>query len=101
MITTPKEFIKWLKENYKADMNQPIAIILDDKSSLREFISNRFDDVFADPSNIPNELLDKCLSNVSDDDRVAEALNDSYDYDVRDFIDRYMQDKDDTELWEK
>jgi len=99
--TTPKELIAYLKEAYKQDMNQPIVIMLDDKESVREFIYNGFDDVFLRPDMIPDTLLEKCLSNLNDDDRVAEAINDSYRFDVKDYINKYMQNQDDKELWEQ
>lgn len=97
--TTPKDFIAYLANTYQNDMNQPIMVLQDSRDSLKEFILNSYDDVFANESQIPNELLDKCLSNLSDDDRVHEAINDSYKYDIQKYIDEYMQEHDDKELW--
>ena len=99
--TTPKEYIAYLKKNYQNNMNQPIVVFHDDKESVRELIYNVFDDVFLRPDTIPDVLLEKCLSNLSDDDRVAEAISDSYKFDVKEYITEYMQNQDDKELWEQ
>lgn len=99
MLTTPKEFIKWLQE-YK-NQNQPISIILDDSVALKEYIVTEFDDVFKSKDDVPDELVKKCFLNLGNDDRVHEAMTDSYDYDVKDYIDKYMQEHDDNELWDK
>lgn len=101
MITTPKELVAQLKEMYKADMNQPIAVLIDDKEVFDEFILNNFGDVFSSADELPKEIMLKCFSNLGNDDRVHEAINDSYKFDVKEYMDNFMQEYDDKELWDK
>lgn len=98
MVTTPKKLIKILQQYTSQD--EVISVIIDTSTALKEYISKEFSDVYSSADKVPDELVKLCFNNVDNDDRVADAIVDSYDHDVKGYIDRYMQEHDDNELWD-
>ena len=84
MLTTPAEAIKKIQEWYKTDMNQPIMLLVDDVDNLSEMLQNdnRYAGIYPSKDDIPKEIIDKCFDGITDDDRVWEAIRDSYAFDI-------------------
>ena len=93
MLTTPAEAIKKIQEWYKTDMNQPIMLLVDDVDNLSEMLQNdnRYAGIYPSKDDIPKEIIDKCFDGITDDDRVWEAIRDSYAWDIDKHIDNEME----------
>lgn len=93
MLTTPAEAIKKIENWYKTDMNQPIALIVDDVGNLYETLEadTRFAGLYKTDQDIPKELIDKCFGGVSNDEAVWKAIHDSYFFDIEQHIDKQVE----------
>ena len=102
MKSTPKELIDKLNREYVGQMDMPIAVFIHDVNDLHDVMfaqGRRFANIYATPKQIPTELIDICMEGLFIDDRVHEAIRDSYEWDINQFIDKELTIHDETELW--
>lgn len=102
MKTTPDELIKKLQITYANDMNQPITFFIHDTDDLFNVMfskDRKFSGIYRTAKEIPNEIVDSCFESVFLDDRVHEAIKDSYEWDINKHIAEVLDLKDETELW--
>ena len=102
MITTPNEAIKKIEKWFANDMNQPIAFWCNDVNDLfsQMFNTDRtFSNIYKTPKEIPAELVATCFEGVLMDDRVQDAIIESYKWDIDKYIEKQLNETDETELW--
>jgi hypothetical protein len=103
MLTTPNEAIKILSEWYKGDMNQPISLLVDDMSHFFELMFGdeaKFAKIFKEPKDVPKELIANSFDGLTNDDRVWEAIKDSYEWDINKYLSEVVETTDDEPLWD-
>ena len=102
MRATPNELIKKLQVMYSNDMNQPIVYLIHDRDDLFNLMfdkDRKFGRIYATPQLIPNEIVDSCFESLFIDDRVHEAIRESYEWDIDKQIEQILELKDESELW--
>lgn len=102
MLTTPNEAIKKIEKWFANDMNQPIALWANDVNDLfsQMFNTDRtFSNIYKTPKEIPAELVSTCFEGVFIDDRVQDAIIESYKWDIDKYIDEQLNQNDETDLW--
>ena len=83
-------------------MNQPIALWANDVNDLYSQMFNEdrtFSNIYKNAKEIPDDLVDICFEGVLIDDRVQDAIIESYKWDIDKYIEKQLKEIDETDLW--